>query len=436
MLQKRKMDLPVNKEEVSLHSIYDSIRAYLEPFSDILDGQEPFAVAVSGGSDSMALVHAILKFYPHTRISMRAVTFDHQLRPDSSSEANQVKLWMNDLEVSHKVLCWDGEKPTSDIMRRARSARYQAIESWMKKNDLKYLFLAHHLDDVLETLFMRLLKKTGAEGLDALWKRRVFGGVTLLRPFLAVKKDALKSFLSQKEVSWIEDPSNQNTKFARPLVRLILENQKLKNFLNKYYPSFVCFASLSRRLRETLVQKSIVYHRYGYVSLDGVILDKLPSHIVLDLVRYLIQKFRQLEYPPKRIQIETLLKAMEKGATLKGCYLRRLKGKIILMREWQKSEEFSLPLATKGEIVWDQRFKIKFSESTKPYTLKALGLNGWKRVVAKTNGTLDLEIPFPVILTLPSLWNGDMLVEVPHLYDKISFSNKNRIIVEVQSIDS
>ncbi|MGN6670918.1 MAG: tRNA lysidine(34) synthetase TilS [Candidatus Nucleicultricaceae bacterium] len=430
------MDLTANKQDLILSFIDTSIRTHLTPFKEILTGHKPFAVAVSGGSDSLALVYAILKFYPTARAFMHTLTFDHQLRFGSGAEAAQVKKWMDGLGVDHTTLSWEGLKPTTDIMKRARIARYHALESWMQAHKVEHLFLAHHLDDVLETLCMRLLKKTGAEGLDALWQERKFGSMTYVRPFLGLQKKELQHFLKKEGAPWIEDPSNQNTTFARPLVRLILKNERLKKFLSEHQPKFIHFATLSRRLRKTLTDRLVCRHSYGYLSLDAEMIEKLPHALVLDLIRHLIQDFRRLDYPPKRSQVETLLKRIEKGGTLKGCDIQRYKGKILLMREWSHAQEVLLPVGKKGEVQWDGQFNITFRTNVDGCVIKALGLKGWQRVLAQTNGTLDLDIPFPVILTLPSLWNGDMLMEVPHLDDWMERSLRSRIIQRVQSIDS
>lgn len=430
------MDLTANKKDLILNPNHMSICAHLVPFKDILTGHKRFVVAVSGGSDSIALVYAILKFYPASRAFMHTLTFDHQLRLDSSAEAFQVKEWMDALGVAHTMLSWEGSKPTTDIMKRARIARYQAFESWMQAHKVDHLFLAHHLDDVLETLCMRLLKKTGAEGLDALWQERKFGNMTYVRPFLGIQKNELQHFLEQERAPWIEDPSNQNTKFARPLVRLILKNERLKEFLSAHQSKFIDFAGLSRRLRKTLMDRLVCRHNDGYLSLDAEVLEKMPYALVLDLMRHLIQDFRRLDYPPKRRQVATFLKRMEKGGTLKGCAIFRYKGNILLMREWSRVPEMRLPRGEKGTIQWDKRFNIVFSTGCDECVIKALGLKGWQRVLAQTNGTLDLDMPFPVILTLPSLWNGDMLMEVPHLADWMERSLRPSIIQRVQSIDS
>ena len=129
-------------------------------------GDGPFAVATSGGPDSMALALLFKDWGEATFL-----TFDHRLRKESKAEALQVKAWLAASGQPHEILTWRGAKPAAGIQAAARQARYQALEGWCRERGVKYLFLAHTRDDQAETFLIRLLRGSGVDGLAAMAPR-------------------------------------------------------------------------------------------------------------------------------------------------------------------------------------------------------------------------------------------------------------------------
>jgi len=175
------------------------------------------ALAVSGGKDSMGMVYALKD---HHDIS--AITVDHCLRKDSTKEAMQVQKWMLELNIPHVLLTWEHDRIDTDIQNKARIARYDLMTNWCLEHDVKYLMTAHHLEDQVETFFMRLAKGSGLKGLGVMHDATQYNGVTILRPFLTTPKNVLHQHIQDDH--FIEDPSNTNPIFERVRFRSLVKD--------------------------------------------------------------------------------------------------------------------------------------------------------------------------------------------------------------------
>lgn len=116
-------------------------------------GQQSFAVGVSGGADSLALVYLLREWALRCGKKIVALTVDHQLRPTSRQEADYVAKLMRQAGIEHHILTWEGEKPVSGIETAAREARYRLLEDWCLSNGIYTIFMAHHKRDQAETFF-------------------------------------------------------------------------------------------------------------------------------------------------------------------------------------------------------------------------------------------------------------------------------------------
>lgn len=388
----------------------------LKPYESIIK-REPIAVAVSGGSDSVALVQALLKYYPDHRHHIFPVTFDHQLRGESAHEAQGVASLMRAQGLRHTTLIWQGAKPQSDVMNKAREKRYNTLTLWMKQIGVKHLFLGHHWDDNLETVFMRFLKKSGSDGLKGMSPLTWNGEIMCVRPFLNLKKEDLQAFLRLENHTWFEDPTNYNLKYARSLVRLLLRQERLQVFTNTHAPHFARFSDLSSRLKNSFINTFMKMHPLGFVRCNKGIWDQTPLAFRVDTLRTVIQRFRGLIYPPKRQKVEVLLSRANKGCTLGGCFIWTKDDSLYIARELDHKTKTDCSNRAHCSIEWDQRFQLRLKETDPGTYLRPLGHDGWRLYLQRSERKLDFEVPFPVILTLPSLWNNGMLLEVPHLSD-------------------
>lgn len=187
------------------------------------------AIAVSGGADSIALFHLLRETFPEKELY--AYTVDHALRSESANEAMRVHKALS-LFCTHRILRWDGAKPKTGLQEAARSARYALLQGQCAEDGVTLLCLAHHADDQAETVLHRLAKGSGLDGLTGMRAIAPMESITLLRPLLHVSHADLTAYCRQRALDWMEDPSNENERFARVRLRAarrVLEAEGLSN---------------------------------------------------------------------------------------------------------------------------------------------------------------------------------------------------------------
>ena len=185
-----------------------------------LGDEEPLAVAVSGGPDSLALLQLAHQAYG---ARVRALTVDHGLRPEGAAEAAQVAAICAGLGVAHATLRWEGEKPAGNLQAAARAARYRLMGDWCAGAGVAWLATAHHADDQAETLLLRLARGAGLSGLAGVRPSRPLGnGVTLLRPLLGARRAELAAVVAAAGWNPLDDPTNRDDRFDRTRVRRLL----------------------------------------------------------------------------------------------------------------------------------------------------------------------------------------------------------------------
>lgn len=178
----------------------------------------PAAVAVSGGGDSTALLHAAVAAGDRPVI---AVTVDHGLRPGSAEEAAGAAAACARLGVPHETLRWDGGGP-GNLQERAREARRRLIGAWARERGAAAVLLGHTADDQAETVLLRLARGSGVDGLAGMPARFEAEGVAWDRPFLPLPREALRDWLRARGVPWAEDPSNDDLRFDRARARAMM----------------------------------------------------------------------------------------------------------------------------------------------------------------------------------------------------------------------
>lgn len=168
-----------------------------------------YVVAVSGGVDSVALLHLLQQ---NSDYKLVVAHFDHGIREDSAEDRKLVHA----LAKSYKLpfVFESGQLGAGASEAAARVARYKFLQKVQAASGARALVTAHHQDDVLETAIINMLRGTGRKGLTALRNRP-----NLVRPLLAVPKQEVRSFAETEKLQWREDSTNQNTDYLRNYVR-------------------------------------------------------------------------------------------------------------------------------------------------------------------------------------------------------------------------
>jgi tRNA(Ile)-lysidine synthase len=180
---------------------------------------ERLAVAISGGPDSVALLHLAVTCWPG---QVTALTVDHGLRLESTEEAVTIVRQCRAAGIPVQLLAWDGTKPGANRADAARAARYRLMGDACAAAGIGLLLTAHHADDQAETLLMRLGQGSGAalSGIRAV--RPLRPGVLLVRPLLGVPRAALATVARASGWPLADDPGNRDPLQPRIKARQLL----------------------------------------------------------------------------------------------------------------------------------------------------------------------------------------------------------------------
>ena len=174
------------------------------------------AVAFSGGLDSTVLLHATIK--AHGKKNVHAFHVHHGIQKEADQWQAHCKA------VSKKFGChFDTQnvklnKP-SNIESQARNLRYEALTQMCQAHKIQDLLLAHHLDDQAETVLIQLMRGAGLPGLSAMPQVKSKELIHLWRPFLNMRRKDLEIYAKEHQLTWIEDPSNQDESYRRNAIR-------------------------------------------------------------------------------------------------------------------------------------------------------------------------------------------------------------------------
>ena len=204
-------------------------------FEKELSIKKNFIVAISGGPDSLALTF-LTKIYSIKRsLNIKYYIIDHRLRKNSKSEAKYVQQKLKNFSIRLNILTWRGLKPTKNIQAIARDKRYELLTEIAKKYRIQNILLGHHLDDLFENFFIRILRGSGLQGLISLDKETQKNKINLIRPLINIDKKDLIYISNYVFGSYIKDPSNEDDKFKRVKVRNFLNQLNLEGFDRKKF---------------------------------------------------------------------------------------------------------------------------------------------------------------------------------------------------------
>ena len=188
-----------------------------------------WAVGVSGGADSVALLLLLCR---RPDLSLEVVHLNHETRgPDSEVDAE----FVDSLALQQGLTCvigrWSGTERMLAKAPNNRSARFRAgrmalFRHVVEKDRLQGVILAHHADDVAETVLHRLLRGSGAAGLGGIAERSRVGGLLVLRPLVRVRRAALRAWLAARGQAWRDDTSNESDQYLRNRLRRVLATRE------------------------------------------------------------------------------------------------------------------------------------------------------------------------------------------------------------------
>lgn len=383
---------------------------------------ERLAVAVSGGADSMALLWAVAQVFPKHCII--ALTVDHGLRAGSAVEAAMVAEWCRPQGIAHATLPWTGDKPATGIQAAARAMRYGLLARACNDHGARVLMTAHHGDDQAETVFARVARGSGVDGLAAMPRERLIAAgagqpVTLLRPLLSWRRSALRAITSARGLPVADDPSNDNPDYERVRRRAFLAASGVQDFLgvdalNRMAASLAETAAFQEALlADTFRACGGWMTGAGAIALSRRRLTDLPDRLAARLLARAVEAAGGSDAPVAATDVPGGWR--DTAITLAGALCAPDGEDLVIMREPAAltgradgaggGAAVEIGPETPDRLLWDRRFIVAIPATSRNQSGFSLGPIGLSPGGPVTRTRL--------VSTMPGLWRDGRLFAVP-----------------------
>lgn len=295
----------------------------------------PLALALSGGGDSLALLHLTMDWARERRRPVLALTVDHGLNPASAGWSVAAGAKARALGAGWRALTWGGPKPATGVQAKARAARHALLAEAARAAGARVLLMGHTADDVAEGEAMR---QSDVPGLGRLreWSPSPAWpdgrGVFLLRPLLKVRRAELRTFLTERGADWLDDPANADPRFARVRARNALAGAVAYDAtpieLDPAIPSF------ARRVSFTADHVGVTR-----ANLDRASVAEAQAAASMAVLAAALLSISGTTRPPRRSELKRLISviAARGVATLGGCRIDAVAETVHISREPARS---------------------------------------------------------------------------------------------------
>ena len=407
-------------------------------------------LAVSGGPDSTALLHLVhgwSRNQGRAPDSVVAVTVDHGLRPEARAEADEVARQADALGIAHRIVRWDGPRPTSGLQAAARAARYRLLSeiaqeglAGLDADARAAIVTAHTADDQAETFLMRLARGSGVDGLASIppYGSPAIEGqeadrttIKLLRPFLGIARRRLLATLAARSIPFSDDPSNRDRRFERVRVREALEVLETLGVTRE------ALQRSARRLqlaRETLERAANELEARAVTSIAGLVyqidlasLSDASRETAVRIFRRVLAEAGGAAPAAELDAVETAVTRLLAGSdvptfTLGGCLIEiatengSSRAVVRVCREPDRGGGLPSIVIAPGETAcWDRRFHASVSEThPRPVNVGPLGAD-WKVLLTEFPALDRLRLPPAAARGMPAFRENGKLLAVPTL---------------------
>ncbi|WP_349409080.1 tRNA lysidine(34) synthetase TilS [Pseudalkalibacillus sp. SCS-8] len=317
-------------------------------------------VGVSGGPDSMALLHYLFHKQDEWQIKIIAAHLDHMFRGEESEEdarftVDYCREHRIQIEQEQKNLPLYIEETGESPQHAARYVRYRFFEEVMKKHQADYLALAHHGDDQVETMVMNLVRGTSTKGLSGIPSRRAFASGEIIRPFLTLTKEQILHYCKEEKIPYRIDPSNTELKYTR--------NRFRKSILPFFKEENPQVHERFQNISELLEEDERYLREQASDELDNVILKKCDNQLTLSVHRFL-----QVAIPLQRRMIHLILNYLYKTSQNR-VLSTHIKNCLDLIGSSNPSGSLHLPDGLTVRRNYDEcLFSFEQSKDNSPYT--------------------------------------------------------------------
>ena len=303
-----------------------------------------FALAVSGGSDSLCLAYFSKIYSSEFCNKIHVLIVDHNLRKESHKESLKVRKILKERGIHSRILRWKGKTPKKNIQKNARDLRYLLISDYCLKKNIKYLITAHHIDDQIENFFIRLLRGSGLTGLSSMpIKAQYSNRLKIIRPFLHLKKMDLKYVTLKYFKTYIKDPSNEDEKFLRVRVRKYRKNMEREGLDTRKIIKTVDNLLSANQALNFYKNKALRRHT-SFLSKNKCLINKQifseeAGEVIFKSFSDILSLVSGTYYPPRSKKILNLINRLKKDkftkSTLGGCVVEEKDNFILISKEFK-----------------------------------------------------------------------------------------------------
>lgn len=377
--------------------------ALSEDFLNQLTSDKVLGVAVSGGGDSMGLLHLLLQ----KDVPVSVATVNHNLRDEAAAEAQAVAAFCAAHGVPHEVLHWhwDGQ---GNLQDQARRGRYDLLAGWATRVGVCDVALGHTADDNIETFFMGLSRGAGLDGLSGMRHSFRRGGVSFHRPLLQTRRADLREMLSEAGIGWCDDPSNDDPGYHRIQIRQMMGPLEAAGISADMVLMSLGHLHATRRDVNAELAASLAGHfelDRGDLCFELAWLEAKTSESRRRVLNSALQFVSGQEYPPRGAKIMRVLADLRQKTVLHGCTITSDAQVLRIGREPGAVGTLCVP----STEVWDHRWSVEGAHG-KTTEIRALGEAGLTQCDAKWRET---GLPRSSVLSSPSVWDGDTLIAAP-----------------------
>ncbi|MBO6717566.1 MAG: tRNA lysidine(34) synthetase TilS [Rhizobiaceae bacterium] len=374
-----------------------------------INNRKAVVVAVSGGSDSFALLDLFVDFARrrHPALKVHAVTVDHGLRSEAAEEARHVGELAARLGVPHAIRKWEGAKPHGGIIDAAREARHGLLAEAAREAGTDLVLTGHTLDDQAETVAMRGKRGAGrgsagmAEATLHEWR------TWFARPLLTVRRSALRAVLEGRGIHWVDDPTNQDMRYERARVRAAMTDGEVTRLAAQANSAAGEREDLGYRAA-ALIDSYAAMPASGLIRVDPGFTSKGDSDAALYAFRILLATAGGTEHLPDAVRSEELLNRLAGGpfkATLSRAVLDCRQSGIFLYREKRNLP----PRSSFAAGVWDGRFWLG-GKGIGEYAIGAPDPAIINADIAAAHADAPASVRRAACAGLPALWAGEVCI--------------------------
>ncbi|MEQ1782516.1 MAG: tRNA lysidine(34) synthetase TilS [Hyphomonadaceae bacterium] len=316
----------------------------MKAFGILARKQDSFGIAVSGGSDSTALLLLAADYCAASGITCLAVTVDHGLRPEAAAEARKVRTLCGGLGIKHATLKWRREGVGQVSQERARLARHRLLAAWAQQVGVTRIALGHTRDDRIESFLIRSRQGSGWYGLagpmpescSPVWPEG--RGLRLMRPLLAFGREELRDELRSRGVAWIDDPSNVNIRYERVRMRRLVDRiaDESRDSIIRIVEGLTQFRAAVSADASALLEHLRIDEVRGGAEIPLLRLGRASEEARRRAVEALVMAAGGAERAPRRDALDRLLQRIVEGdpqlnggVTLGGAKIRLRKGGLL-----------------------------------------------------------------------------------------------------------